>query len=72
MGKTPGSKIKKMGSGVHRAPKLVKSNRSKVLSLGAMTGYGTAPKTGKNAGAKYEFEAPGFSPTKLKGQNRFK
>jgi hypothetical protein len=37
-----------------------------------MTGYGTAPKIGKKAGVKFEFESPGFSPTIIKGQNGVK
>jgi hypothetical protein len=42
-----------------------KSPRSKILSFGAMTGYGMAPKIGKSTGVKFEFGAPGLSPTKI-------
>jgi trans-2-enoyl-CoA reductase len=66
MGKDPGPKIQKMG--VQRAPKMRKSPRSKILSLGAITGYGMAPKIGNSTGVKFEFGAPGISPTKFKAK----
>jgi hypothetical protein len=54
---------------VNRAQKMGKSPRSKILSLGAMTGYGMALKMGKSPGVKYEFGAPGLSQTKIQSQN---
>jgi hypothetical protein len=41
---------------------------NKILSLGAMTGYGMTPKIGNSTGVKFEFGAHGLSPTKFKAK----